>query len=301
MQINNLAVDEKKYPKLNLLVDPNDGCNLNCLHCGLDSPHLVHFSKQTCMNTENYTRMLGILKDHIISLSLGCIREPLVHPQIEDLIKISDTILPAGHLSLNTNGIRLTEDIVDLLLTCQNDWHLNISIESATPATYEKIRRGAKFKSFYDNMRYLIEARCRFQKKITITFSCVIMNINLDDFPELLSFATDLGIDTILPLSLQIHNGNQNLALTQEQDIRAQNMCNTLRTDSSIKGSTRLASLRDDLQANLPDEQSHDTPTVIIMNQHGHIFPPGRRTTLGCIFKPEDIPKIFSYYKILPV
>ena len=109
---------------ITLLIDPNDGCNLNCRHCGKQCPHLKPVHRQQVMGPDRYAAVLEALQPHLASIALGCIREPLVHPAIAALIQLSDRQAHLEGLTLSTNGTCLEPALIALFAKGRHRWQI---------------------------------------------------------------------------------------------------------------------------------------------------------------------------------
>jgi MoaA/NifB/PqqE/SkfB family radical SAM enzyme len=252
------------------------------------------------MSCPDYREVLRLLTPHLESVSLGCIREPLVHPQIKDLIRITDQSIPGDRLSLSTNGLLLDKELVDELIATRHAWQIIFSIESCNPETYARIRRGARFEFFHKNLTYLISAKKTAAKDIKILFSAVIFKTNLNEYSRLLDYADALGVDFMTPMRLQVHDDNADLALSTEEENKARDILLEM-TEKASRLFTKmdLSQYSAKSQENSQPAPDSTSSPSIIMNHLGYIYPPGFRKPLGCIFKPEDRPSIFKHYNLV--
>ncbi len=277
------------HTKLSLLVDPNNGCNLNCIHCGLACAHLEHFSKQEIMSVQKFDQMIEILGPYIKSLSIGCIREPLVHPNIDVILKHADQVLKTIPLKLTTNGILLSEPLIAMFAKAYHDWSFNISIESADPDTYEKIRRGAKFEIFDRNIKYLCALKAK-RPNLKIYFSTVVMKANLHCLEEVLDYAQAVGVDGVTLMDLEPHVHNEHLVLSPEE---------------KKEWSKKFARFQEQNQDGRMTIGKHDGPSQTtdsqaVMNQKGDIYPSGFRQPIGNVFEISGLKMILEHYQKTP-
>jgi MoaA/NifB/PqqE/SkfB family radical SAM enzyme len=113
----------------------------------------------------------------------------LAMPTVEEFPKLK--------VSISTNGILLTpnnfEKIQNLDGTIQN---IHVSIDAAKKDTYEKLRRGGKWETLLENMKYLLSLRQAGRvQKIAINFVVQSENyLQMSDFVEL---AHNLGVDIV--------------------------------------------------------------------------------------------------------
>jgi sulfatase maturation enzyme AslB (radical SAM superfamily) len=110
------------------------------------------------------------------------------------------------HIGVTTNGTVMADNIRKFVESGRFD--INISIDSLQKETYEKIRRGAEFKDFYSNLKYLISVKDK--GKCQLSACICLMTMNWQEFPDLISFCSKNGIRVYInyvempyPLSLR--------------------------------------------------------------------------------------------------
>jgi molybdenum cofactor biosynthesis enzyme MoaA len=264
------------------------------MHCGLERPHVVHFSKQQIMSIADFKRVLNIMGPYIVSMGFGCLREPLVHPKIRDLFLLSEDHGSIMGISLATNGVLLDRSLADFMISTSLEWNVDVSMESSNPVTYEKIRRGSKFNLIKDNIEYLIQIREKAGNKIKVNFSSVIFNINLPEFSQLFDFAESLGIDSIKPMHLQVHDGNMGFALG---DKERKNMYEVIENLKQRSDNSHLNLMLEEFYKEMnQDHTDDDQCSIAVMNQTGHIYPPGYRRPIGTVLNPDDLNTIMDFY-----
>lgn len=76
--------------------------------------------------------------------------------------------------------------------------HLDVSIDSHVPATYEAIRVGARFEQVRDHVYAVRDERKRRPDDVLLTVSAVVMRSNLDHLPGLIAFAAEAGASGVI-------------------------------------------------------------------------------------------------------
>lgn len=104
-----------------------DNCNLKCKAC-------THFSNVSKTNNFVDARILQIRLERLKYLfTIDTIRllggEPLLHPDIINVLKIARLSLPCSHIELVTNGLLLNKMSDDFFKTCQQN-NIKIFISS---------------------------------------------------------------------------------------------------------------------------------------------------------------------------
>jgi Radical SAM superfamily/Iron-sulfur cluster-binding domain len=146
----------RSYPT-RLVVEPASACNLRCPYCFTGAGEVGR--ERGLMPLDLYRRVLGELGDYLFELELFHWGEPLLHPQLEVMIReaaergIATTV--NTNLAVPFDAAR-AERLVGSGLT-----ELTISIDGATQETYEKYRVRGRLGRVLKNCRLVAEARRR--------------------------------------------------------------------------------------------------------------------------------------------
>lgn len=115
--------DNYYFPRMNLMITGK--CNLNCLHCFNakdNAPLNTELSYEEVLNILDQARDIGV---HAFTITGG---EPLVHRHFLDIIRaIYERDMYV--FELNTNGILLTQDILDTFMELGCDPLIKISFD----------------------------------------------------------------------------------------------------------------------------------------------------------------------------
>jgi len=173
-------------------------CNLDCYMCSVHTTGSGPDGgrKPTCMDPDLFARVEREILPHSSRVSFGIGGEPTISKYFVDFVNRSAA---AGQtVQLTTNGTRLDQDqIAETLARHVRD--LQVSMDAATAATYERIRRGASWERLLRGFDRLnrhrgaseAEARCR----LTLCFT--LMRSNLVELPDFVDLAADLEADAI--------------------------------------------------------------------------------------------------------
>ncbi|NEP55492.1 MAG: radical SAM protein [Symploca sp. SIO2G7] len=137
-------------------------CNLKCVMCPYHSPLLkpTHTTKffqgKKVMSWEMMQRLAKDCGQARITIIIGSVEEPLLHPQLVEFIQLCrQQGVPQVHLT--TNGQLLDKTRATALLQAGLT-SIDISLDAATPETYSKIR-GANFYRVESNVNNLLKIR----------------------------------------------------------------------------------------------------------------------------------------------
>jgi len=183
-------------------VEPSGQCNLNCRTCVRN----LWDEPMGWMSTGLFERLITGLRALKTppTVCFGGFGEPLYHPEIVEMVS---QVKAAGcRVELITNGTLLTPRSSRALIDAGLDI-LWVSLDGATPESYEDVRLGAEFPEVIKNIDGFRAARRpshRPTPEIGIAF--VAMKRNISDLPALLRLSTQLGasryfVTNLLPYS----------------------------------------------------------------------------------------------------
>jgi molybdenum cofactor biosynthesis enzyme MoaA len=245
------------------------------------------------MSVDHYRTVLTELGQFMDQISLGCIREPLVHPQIREILLATDALRCLNKIELSTNGVLLNDTMNDLLASTKTDLQVTVSIESANPETYARVRRGARLENLQRNLKHLIGKKSE-KPNLKVIFSTVIMKTNFDELADLVQFVETMEGDGIFFLQLQLHDGNADLALDKHQQQRVPALLNGLK--QRFRHSPLQISTHE--YENATGNAHSSQRFFAIMNQTGHLYCEGQRQPIGSIFHDADRQKIRQHYRL---
>jgi radical SAM protein with 4Fe4S-binding SPASM domain len=168
-------------------IEPVGQCNLRCQMCPIQfrqdgPPH----GPPAFMKYETFTRIIDELPtlEHLHLQGLG---EPMMHPRFFDMVAYAAR--RGIEVSTNTNlTLLLRAGRARQALTCGLEC-IHVSIDGATPETYERIRARAKFHRLLRNLTLLANARTEVGGGPRLRMVSVVMRQNLHELPDLVRFA----------------------------------------------------------------------------------------------------------------
>lgn len=171
-------------------------CNLRCIMCPKTT-----FSKEWVMgdmSMETYSKISRYFP-LVEEVYLNAWGEPLLNPHIWEMAALARK---AGcSVGITTNGTLLTEDAVAQIIRLVDV--IGISIDGATPYTYEQIRIGARFDRVLDNVKALLAARRKArQEKPFVSLLFIKMKENINELPAFIELAGRLGVDEVIASNL---------------------------------------------------------------------------------------------------
>ena len=180
-------VAPNKVPKPRMIqLEPTKNCNLSCYMC---------IRKDV---SENASMSLALFKK-IITRDFHYRHFLLLYGQgepflVQDLFKMIRFERDLGnYVTTVTNGTIIDRDICQKLVDSELNM-LRISIDGASAATYDSVRKGANFSEILENVDFLVcyLGKKRVKPRLAITF--MALKENYHDMPGMVSLASDLGI-----------------------------------------------------------------------------------------------------------
>lgn len=181
-----------------IYIDGDLTCNLSCPSCR------THVIKLTAQQRKQQDKYIAIMRDNIfakptdqqINLHLSTTGELFAS---DFLLSFVDSIpskdFPNLKLSILTNG-----------LLCQKNWHrlgdmadrirqMHVTIDAATPDTYEKLRRGGKWKQIMRAMAWLQQKKK--QNNMKLYTRIVVQNDNYKEMEDFLDMSRGFDADRV--------------------------------------------------------------------------------------------------------
>jgi MoaA/NifB/PqqE/SkfB family radical SAM enzyme len=187
-------------------IEATNRCNIACRMCmrnTWDEPY-GRMSEQT------FTTILQSLRDcsPMPVVMFGGLGEPLSHPRLIDMVVQLKEI--GAQVEMITNGTLLDEKCARELVDAELDM-LWVSIDGASPESYDDVRLGAALPDVLANLDRLHKMREGWRyfptPQIGITF--VAMKRNIDDLPEVIKMGRRVGakhfmVSHVLPYSAEM-------------------------------------------------------------------------------------------------
>ncbi|MFH1639951.1 MAG: radical SAM protein [Chloroflexota bacterium] len=174
-------------------------CNLHCRHCrGMTSGEVSN------ERAEELVTEIAALKPAWVILEGG---EPLLRPDLFEILGLMRQAKLEVHLI--SNGMCLTEEHLSILKGL--DIKLMISIDGATPATYERVREGASFDKVVASAQKAAEAG------ILEAINTAVLKMNYNEIPTLFHLARSIGVNKINIIGLKPCQGYPTELLTPDE------------------------------------------------------------------------------------
>ena len=207
------------FPPRKIYIEPTNVCNYKCIHC-------VHNGalsrKPSYLDVSLYKRRIDEI-EHLrlhTKIQFTGVGEPLLHKNIFEIINYA---AQKGFFTLmNTNASLLTRENSAKLVDSGLDY-LHISIDGARAETYEKIRKGGKFRRVIENLFNLFEAR--YEKKgyhLAVILGIIEQEKNRKELEEFQKFFSRFPFHHIVTGTLFNHMGTIEEANLAYRELNSQ-------------------------------------------------------------------------------
>ena len=182
----------REYPS-KLFVELTTRCNLSCKMCVKQSwgngIHEGDMSRETFLS-------LAPAFPHIEALILNGIGESLLHPGLEDYIRIARQEMPAGSwIGFQSNGLLLSEKKAFSLVEAGLD-RICLSLDATCPETFRKIREGGEVDDLDQAFAALRAAARQYPESgLQVGVEFVVMRDNISQLPDVLRWSASRGAD----------------------------------------------------------------------------------------------------------
>lgn len=182
-------------------------CDLHCPVCPTGSGTLSRPAQ--AMEVGLFERVWNQVGPYLLTSSLWGWGEPLLHPQIGDILRIAST-QPVATL-LSTNGQHLDRPEVQQALLDFPPTYLIVCLDGLTDDTNQVYRRGARLDRAIDGVKRLAAVKRERQAALPILqMRYIVMRHNEHELPDAEDFARRAGFDllTIRTLSITDSSGD---------------------------------------------------------------------------------------------
>jgi MoaA/NifB/PqqE/SkfB family radical SAM enzyme len=177
-------------------------CNIRCEFCINQWDAKPDGSNRPHMKQEHVEAIVREVFPYIRKLALSVSGEPLYDPHFQYLL---DEARRFGvFVEFTTNAMLVSKPgMLDRIL--DGVGRVNISMDGATPETFERLRGGAKFDKVCANVKKLTEGRReRGQATPEYNLRYILMKDSIHELPRMVELTHELGVDHLYTNHLQV-------------------------------------------------------------------------------------------------
>ena len=156
----------RKYPLNQIYFYLTEGCNLRCRHCWIAPKYQGKESSYPALELDLFKSIIEQAKP----LGLSGVKltggEPLLHPQINEILEYIQT--EDLRLTVETNGVLCTPELASKMAACKNPF-ISVSLDGSDAGTHEWVRGvEGSFGAALEGIRILVNAGFKPQLIMTI-------------------------------------------------------------------------------------------------------------------------------------
>jgi radical SAM protein with 4Fe4S-binding SPASM domain len=186
---------------INMQVELTNYCNLKCPVCPTGLGSLQR--KPQAMDPAIFERLMDEVGHYLLTMSLWAWGEPLLHPELADILRIAQN--RGINTLLSTNGQNLNDDNVLKALIDHPPTYLIVALDGITDETNTRFRVGAKLTPALDGVRELSRMKREKGKEFPVLhLRYMVMKHNEHELPELVNFASRHHFDNLTIRTLSI-------------------------------------------------------------------------------------------------
>jgi MoaA/NifB/PqqE/SkfB family radical SAM enzyme len=195
-------------------------CNLYCPMC---PRHIYTFDNEN-MDLELFKAIIEDCKDYVEFVWPYGIGEPMIHPNIFEMIRITHE---AGiRTGMSTNATLLDDRRADMLLDSGLDYVI-LAFDGATKETYEKYRLGATFEKTRENILDFLHKKLDRKASIYAVLQMVLLKENSHEIDAYRKLWSVPGVDEIRFKRDEVHNEGSEIPDSKQKGQR-RNPCHLL-------------------------------------------------------------------------
>ena len=162
---------------IRLNIEPTNYCNLSCSMCPRELNRPFGY-----MDINLFQKVVdeSILYGRRLIITINKDGEPLLHPELPQMIRYAKDKKAAYKINFYTNGILLTEaKSIELIKSGLDTVH--ISIDAFTKETYKKVKNSQKLEIVEENVKRLIELKKKHHSKTPLIIVKIIQTPDTED------------------------------------------------------------------------------------------------------------------------
>jgi SynChlorMet cassette radical SAM/SPASM protein ScmF len=181
--------DKSKYPLNQIYFYLTEGCNLRCSHCWIQPKHQTQGCSYPSLPLDLFRSIIEQAKPLGLSTVKLTGGEPLLHPQIYEILKFIQT--EEIDLIMETNGVLCTPELARRIAECKNPF-ASVSLDGADAETHEWVRGvNGCFEDAKQGIRNLVAAGIKPQIIMTV------MRRNREQLEDVVRLAESLGAGSV--------------------------------------------------------------------------------------------------------
>jgi molybdenum cofactor biosynthesis enzyme MoaA len=256
--VPSLLYDTPSHPN-SLQIEITTRCNLTCAYCSHKD-----LSIKSNINMEKFRSILDKIDfSYIENIDLTGLGEPVMHPELPEIIKEIRLRGNPKHIRIVTNGTALSAS--RFIPLCEAGiTSIAFSIDSMDPKHFARSRGGAKLEKVLENLEALVNYRkSHHLQDLSIKIKAVLVDNPYDEAEALLSESARLGLEMPHFSCLDTRNSAQQV---YKDDWLKDNWSNSGSMEFTLWAETRWQELTIKYKTDHPSFQSGKEKIKMFMN-----------------------------------
>jgi len=191
---------------LNLNIEPANFCNAQCCYCTLGKKSFSHGAERTLLSLNMHNEFFKGLDtfmedaccspyiDKSVYVRYVGVGEPLLNPDLIEMIKVSLFNSKVKQLAILSNGACWNRDFVNsfaevISMESNKPVELTFSLDTLNPETQYAIKRLNNIKTINEQLIYLLEQKARFHlNNLHPILQAIILDENIGEVNEFLDY-----------------------------------------------------------------------------------------------------------------
>ena len=172
-----------------IVLELTNRCNLRCVMCSQNSREFKFADLKVSI-----LRKIEPILPKVQEVALFGWGEPLI---AKNFVKIFKQVSQFDIKTyIVTNGLKLSEELAAMLVE-KKLTYLGFSVDGANKHTYSRIRKFSNYDTVMRNLKYFVKLKGGRGQGTYTRLAMVLMRSNLDELPNLIKLAGEMGLDEV--------------------------------------------------------------------------------------------------------
>lgn len=277
-QEDNSQLNDKEFESQKIILDSSPKafflqaagpCNSYCTFCSRGADYEFFDLGRHRDRFENKINNFLLRAEQIILTGSG---EYLLLPNAEEILDYFDEDFPQAEKMFSTNGSALAPKICEKILGSKSRYTIHVSLHSSTSSLHKALTRMDNFHKIIGQVAHLLKLRGDTGNP-TVHFVFVATILNIEDLPNFVRLAANMGVDKVICYYNYIYVPVQKyLSCFFKQEL----------TNKMLDEAERMASNLN-IKIDLPPRfglKEYPRPGIcrepwsqVMLNAHGHVIP----------------------------
>ncbi|RKY31192.1 MAG: radical SAM protein [Candidatus Omnitrophota bacterium] len=180
------------YLPFTLGIETGNICNLRCPLCPTGAQDTS--MRRGFMDLVTFKNIIGQFKDSVSTLNLYSWGEPLLNPELVEMVKYAKKIKRNLRIITSTNLNVKNNSLLEGLISSEID-EIIVSCDGASREAYSKYRVGGDYDLVIKNMSFLKELQKKYNSKTQIIWNFLVFRHNEHEIEAAKNKAHSLGVE----------------------------------------------------------------------------------------------------------